>query len=106
MARPRKQTGLDQIVAAVNKEPEPEPEVLVAEEPKTANNPAPIQPGDIVQITGKTHKRIAQCPIVHHLEGDKIIAYFPRPGKPEAIQLKPDEVTVVGRARLRYRKEL
>jgi hypothetical protein len=117
MARPRKQTGIDQIVKAVSQPdpgpheetlnqlgvtPDPRADFFLEEKPKERG----IEPGDVVQIINKTHKRIAQCPIVHHIDGGIVFAYFPRPGKPEAIQLKPSDVKVIGKAQLRYKKEL
>lgn len=76
----------------------------VTTEPDQPDQP---QPGDIVQIVTQDHPFIARIGIVHHLEGPRVICYLPgRKGQPARFRADMVDVQVVGRARLRFNKEL
>lgn len=77
-------------------------------EPMAATDPQlPPQPGDIVQILTKGHPFMARIGIVHHHEGPDLVCYQPgRNGQPSQYKVSVQDVAIVGKARLRYNKDL
>jgi len=78
------------------------------DEPMVATDPpSEPQPGDIIQTITQDHPFIARIGIVHHLEGPRVICYLPgRKGLPSQFRVDVVDVQVVGKARLRYSKDL
>lgn len=82
-------------------------EVSALEMMEQRANEQAIQPGDIIQTVTQDHPFIARIGIVHHLEGSRVICYLPgRKGQPSQFRVEVVDVQVVGKARLRFNKEL
>jgi hypothetical protein len=69
--------------------------------------PDSIDSGDVVQVIKPDSKRIAQVAIVYRVDSKGLLCYQPRAAsKPESFLISPADVARIGKAKLRYKKEL
>lgn len=99
----QKETGLTKIAEAVATQ-----DIHELTAPAEAP-PAPVPPevGDVVQVVAEKNKYIARVAIVYRADQSSLLCYQPSgTSKPPSFTVKPNEVAVIGKAKLKWKREL